>query len=151
MVPLTVALPRRWPLPALDAGGDKESRGRVLVAGGSIRLPGAVVLAGTAALRVGPGLVGDRAVAGLLVGLLRRVRAATVVVDAAALPPVGANRAGLAARAAEPTQAAAWGVYADLHGEAGNVLARRMGGIGFLARELLDEVPPIMASLAKRR
>jgi NAD(P)H-hydrate repair Nnr-like enzyme with NAD(P)H-hydrate dehydratase domain len=28
-----------------------------------------------------------------------------------------------------------------LHGEAGNVLARRLGPVGFLARELLDEIP----------
>jgi ADP-dependent NAD(P)H-hydrate dehydratase len=50
--------------------------------------------------------------------------------------------AGLAARGAEPAQAAAWGVF--LHGEAGNVLARRMGPVGFLARELLAEVPKLM-------
>jgi len=194
-------------------------------------------LAGTAALLVGPGLVGERAVAGLVTGLLRQVRDATVVVDAAALSPLGADHsllrdlrgravltphtgemaglldveedvverdaeavarraaadlravvalkgavtyvaapdgrlwvydggdvglatsgsgdtlagiiAGLAARGAEPAQAAVWGVY--LHGAAGNVLSRRMGGIGFLAREVLDEVPPLMAALAKAR
>jgi NAD(P)H-hydrate repair Nnr-like enzyme with NAD(P)H-hydrate dehydratase domain len=50
--------------------------------------------------------------------------------------------AGLAARGASPAQAAAWGVY--LHGEAGNVLARTIGRVGFLARELLDEVPKLM-------
>ena len=293
-VPLTTALLRQWPLPAPDADGDKESRGRVLVVGGAVRLPGAVVLAATAALRagagklqiatcrsiatavgvavpealvvslpetreggiapsgasrlseqlactaallVGPGLVGERAVAGLVTGLLRQVRDATVVVDAAALSPLGADHsllrdlrgravltphtgemaglldveedvverdaeavarraaadlravvalkgavtyvaapdgrlwvydggdvglatsgsgdtlagiiAGLAARGAEPAQAAVWGVYP--HGAAGNVLSRRMGGIGFLAREVLDEVPPLMAALAKAR
>ena len=56
--------------------------------------------------------------------------------------------AGLAARGAAPLDAAAWGVF--LHGEAGNALARRVGPIGYLARELLDEVPPIMARLAQR-
>ncbi len=49
---------------------------------------------------------------------------------------------GLAARGADPLTAALWGVY--LHGEAGRALARRIGRIGFLARELLDEVPGLM-------
>lgn len=53
--------------------------------------------------------------------------------------------AGLLARGADPLRAAAWGVY--LHGSAGATLARRMGPIGFLARELLAEVPPLMARL----
>lgn len=46
---------RAWPLPALDATGDKESRGRLLVVAGSREMPGAAVLAGTAALRAGAG------------------------------------------------------------------------------------------------
>jgi ADP-dependent NAD(P)H-hydrate dehydratase len=49
------ALLRAWPLPALDADGDKESRGRVLVVAGSREMPGAAVLAATAALRAGAG------------------------------------------------------------------------------------------------
>lgn len=53
--------------------------------------------------------------------------------------------AGLLARGAEPAQAALWGVY--LHGEAGNRLAQTRGRIGFLARELLAEIPAIMAAL----
>jgi hydroxyethylthiazole kinase-like uncharacterized protein yjeF len=50
--------------------------------------------------------------------------------------------AGLSARGAPPSHAAVWGAY--LHGEAGEVLARRIGPIGYLARELLDEVPGLM-------
>src|SRR5438874_11507465 len=46
---------RRMPLPLPFEGGDKEERGRVLVVGGSSETPGAVVLAGTAALRAGAG------------------------------------------------------------------------------------------------
>jgi ADP-dependent NAD(P)H-hydrate dehydratase len=57
--------------------------------------------------------------------------------------------AGLAARGAEPLQAAVWGVY--LHGRAGDRLARRVGRLGFLARELLAEVPALMAELAAPR
>jgi hydroxyethylthiazole kinase-like uncharacterized protein yjeF len=55
--------------------------------------------------------------------------------------------AGLLARGATPVQAALWGVY--LHGEAGNRLARTHGLLGFLARELLAEIPAIMSGLAE--
>ena len=50
---VTPALLRQWPLPA--PGSDKESRGRVLVIGGTARTPGAVLLAGEAVLRAGAG------------------------------------------------------------------------------------------------
>lgn len=52
--------------------------------------------------------------------------------------------AGLAAGGATPTQAAAWGVF--LHGTAGERLSRRIGKVGFLARECLPEIPLIMAA-----
>lgn len=52
---------------------------------------------------------------------------------------------GLLARGAEPLWAAVWGVH--LHGTAGNRLMERHGGVGFLARELLAEIPGIMAGL----
>jgi hydroxyethylthiazole kinase-like uncharacterized protein yjeF len=55
---------------------------------------------------------------------------------------------GLAARGADLLTAALWGVY--LHGEAGRVLAKRIGRIGFLARELLDEVPGLMDDRSSR-
>jgi len=54
--------------------------------------------------------------------------------------------AGLAARGASPLHAAVWGAY--LHGAAGRVLARRLGPVGFLARELLDELPPLLRRLS---
>jgi NAD(P)H-hydrate repair Nnr-like enzyme with NAD(P)H-hydrate dehydratase domain len=38
-----------------------------------------------------------------------------------------------------------WGVH--LHARAGDRLARRMGRLGFLARELLAEVPRVMTDL----
>jgi ADP-dependent NAD(P)H-hydrate dehydratase len=50
--------------------------------------------------------------------------------------------AGLLSRGAEPQVAAAWGVW--LHGQAGAVLASKIGRVGFLARELLPEVPRLM-------
>ena len=52
---------------------------------------------------------------------------------------------GLLARGAEPEAALLWGVM--LHGEAGKRLAETRGRVGFLARELLAEVPAIMAKL----
>lgn len=54
-IELTPERLRRLPLPDLDAEGDKEARGRVLVAGGERENPGALLLAGTAALRAGAG------------------------------------------------------------------------------------------------
>ena len=47
---LTLEALRSWPLPMPEEGG-KEQRGTVLVLGGSAELPGAVLLAGLAALR----------------------------------------------------------------------------------------------------
>jgi ADP-dependent NAD(P)H-hydrate dehydratase len=52
---------------------------------------------------------------------------------------------GLAARGASPLTAAAWGVW--LHGQAGRTLSKTIAPIGFLARELLGELPRLMASL----
>ncbi|HEX5736572.1 MAG TPA: NAD(P)H-hydrate dehydratase [Blastocatellia bacterium] len=290
--PLTSSLLSRWPLPQPDEDGDKEDRGRVLVVGGSREMPGAVILAATAALRagagklriatarsvaqlvasevpearvfalpetkggdiapsaakkiarqaervqavlVGPGMIDDRAAGRLMRRLVSRITLAALVVDAAALfvlarhadalhgldgrailtphaeemgkllgedesaiesdPMLAAERAaerfqsvivlkgrrtliarpggevysnrtgnvglatsgsgdvlagiiaGLAARGAEPVQAAAWAVY--LHGRAGDRLAKRMGKLGFLARELLGEIPPLMNSCGR--
>jgi NAD(P)H-hydrate repair Nnr-like enzyme with NAD(P)H-hydrate dehydratase domain len=57
--------------------------------------------------------------------------------------------AGLAARGATALQATVWGTY--LHGRAGDRLARRVGPLGFLARELLAEVPALMAEFDRPR
>lgn len=50
---------------------------------------------------------------------------------------------GLLARGAEPLTALLWSVW--LHGEAGVALARKVGPLGFLAREIADEVPGLLA------
>src|SRR5205085_527175 len=52
---ITPRLLRTWPLPQPDEAGDKETRGRVLVIGGGPEMPGAVILAATAAARAGAG------------------------------------------------------------------------------------------------
>ena len=54
-VVVTPALLRGWPLPSAE--GDKGSKGRLVVIGGSDGTPGAVRLAAEAALRVGAGKV----------------------------------------------------------------------------------------------
>ena len=286
-VRVTRALLKSIPLPDHDSGGDKEARGRVLIVGGEIELPGALILAGIAALRAGAGklqlatcrtaapIVGvsvpECLAAGLdetktgtisdgsadkiisyakqtdatLIGpglrrsddndrlvskILGQWKDNSLVLDAGALgvlhrdptalhelrgnaiitphagemadtlgidkkevegdpQSVALNAAsmlrcvvalkgsstfiaspdgelflydsgdiglatsgsgdtlagivtGLLARGASPLHAAVWGVF--LHGAAGNVLSKRLGRIGFLARELLDEIPPIM-------
>ena len=55
--------------------------------------------------------------------------------------------AGLLARGAEPAQALLWGVH--VHAEAGARLAKRIGEVGFLARELPGEMPAILAELSR--
>jgi ADP-dependent NAD(P)H-hydrate dehydratase len=52
---------------------------------------------------------------------------------------------GLCARGCPPDQAAVWGTY--LHGRAGDRLAASIGRLGFLARELLREVPAALAEI----
>ena len=49
---------------------------------------------------------------------------------------------GLLARGAEPLTALLWGVL--LHGEAGEVLTEKVGPVGFLAREIPDELPALL-------
>ena len=279
---VTPQLLRSWQLPEPDDGGDKHERGTVLVAGGAVSTPGAVLLAGLAALRVGagrlqvatveqtaialsvtlpeamvrgldadaggslapscadelassaeraaavvlgPGLLGD-GVRDLVEAVLPGLAGTAVVLDAVALTAIGgspellaplegnvvltpnsgelaalldgedredldAARAvaerygavvavrgwvatpggeawadeaggiglgtsgsgdvlagavgGLLARGAEPAQAAVWGQY--LHATAGDRLAERVGRVGFLARELIDELPRVLAGL----
>ncbi|MGW5669430.1 NAD(P)H-hydrate dehydratase [Micromonospora sp. NPDC003776] len=53
--------------------------------------------------------------------------------------------AGLLSRGAEPAQAACWAAFA--HAVSGQRLVPRYGRIGFLARELLDEIPYTVATV----
>ncbi len=52
---------------------------------------------------------------------------------------------GLLARGAEPAQAACWAKY--LHAAAGERLAARIGRLGFLAGEIRDELPIVLAEI----
>lgn len=51
---------------------------------------------------------------------------------------------GLLARGADPLTACLWGVL--LHGEAGAALAKRIGPLGYLAREIPGEIPALLSS-----
>ncbi|GAA1280917.1 NAD(P)H-hydrate dehydratase [Arthrobacter pascens] len=53
--------------------------------------------------------------------------------------------AGLRARGTTDAQATCWGTH--LHAAAGDKLASRLGSLGFLARELADELPSLMMEL----
>ncbi|PPT76754.1 NAD(P)H-hydrate dehydratase [Xanthomonas arboricola pv. populi] len=74
---LTAAALRSMPLPA--PGGDKEQRGRVLIVGGSMRVPGAVLLAGEAALRAGAGKLQIATAASVAPGMALAVPEALVL------------------------------------------------------------------------
>ncbi len=52
---LDAAALKAWPLPGIADDADKEDRGRILVVAGSREIPGAALLAATAALRAGAG------------------------------------------------------------------------------------------------
>lgn len=53
--------------------------------------------------------------------------------------------AGLRARGTSDAQAVCWGTH--LHASAGDRLASRLGSLGYLARELTEELPPLMMEL----
>lgn len=52
---------------------------------------------------------------------------------------------GLCARGADPAQAAVWATHA--HGTAGDRLAVQVGPLGYLARELLEELPRVLVEI----
>jgi ADP-dependent NAD(P)H-hydrate dehydratase len=54
--------------------------------------------------------------------------------------------AGLLARGAGPAQAACWAAH--VHAAAGQRLAARLGRVGYLARELTEEVPVVLSELS---
>ena len=291
-VAVTSSLLRRWQLPQPGEKADKQDRGVAMVIGGAAEVPGALALAGVAALRVGagkltiagprsamsalgvaipearviglpetgdgfldrrsasragdvanaeailigPGMLNEEAIRGFMDEIIKRVADRILVIDALALGALRGGRyrfsedtsvvltpnigeiakitgdkaetierdlqgvalrvsedlnvvvalkgaetiiaspygevfryaegdvglatsgsgdvlagalVGMLARGATLDQATVWAVY--LHGEAGNRLARRVGPIGFLARELTNELAPIMNGLSKKR
>lgn len=75
--PVTPHLLRDWPLPG--PGSSKGSRGRVLIVGGARRTPGAALLAGRSALRVGAGVLTFAVASSVAVALAVEVPEAGVV------------------------------------------------------------------------
>ena len=78
-----------------------------------------------------------------------------VFVERAGHPALGTSGSGgvlvgivaaLAARGTDPLGAVLWGVH--VHARCGEVLAARHGGLGLLARELVDQVPKTLNDLA---
>ena len=78
-IPLTEALLRTIPLPSHDGVQDKDSRGRVLVIGGSTEVPGAALLAAVGALRAGAGKLQIATCGRVAIGLGLAVPEALVV------------------------------------------------------------------------
>jgi hydroxyethylthiazole kinase-like uncharacterized protein yjeF len=80
-------------------------------------------------------------------GSLFRDRHGTVGLATSGSGDVAAGVAtGLVARGADPARAAMWA--AAVHGRAGERLSARVAPVGFLARELLDEIPATMWELS---
>jgi hydroxyethylthiazole kinase-like uncharacterized protein yjeF len=291
-IAVTPALLRRWPLPRASVDGDKQERGVALIIGGAAEVPGALLLAGIAALRagagkvqlagprsicvplavaipearviplpensagnfdrqaghraaehaqsadaflVGPGMLDEDAIQKMMELLLPRLSRGPLVLDAMGLSSLRGGRyrfsadaqvlltpnfgemsrltgdtiesierdpagiagelaraldvvialkgpdtyiatpdgelfhystgkvglatsgsgdvlagiaVGLLARGATAEQAGSWAVY--LHGESGNQLARSIGPVGYLARELLPGIPKLMRAVSRR-
>jgi ADP-dependent NAD(P)H-hydrate dehydratase len=93
---VTPRLLRGWPLPSLDDDATKHERGTVLVVGGAASTPGAVLLPGIAALRVGAGRLQVATVEATSVALGTALPEAMVVGlpadDSGSLSAAGADR-----------------------------------------------------------
>ncbi len=70
---------RANPLPAMEAATDKDSRGRVLLAGGGREVPGGIMLAAEAALRAGAGKLQVATAASVAPGMALALPEARVV------------------------------------------------------------------------
>lgn len=95
MTPLDSAWLAEHPLPQPEGDTDKNSRGRVLVAGGSATVPGALRLTGEAAFRAGAGKVQLATVEQVALAL-------GMTMPEAAVFPLPANDAGELGEAAGP-------------------------------------------------
>lgn len=95
VIPLTETLLRSQPLPKHGEGGSKQIRGQVLVVGGSRPVPGAALLAGTAALRAGAGILQIATVRSVAVALAVAMPEAMVIgLDETAEGDIAASAAG---------------------------------------------------------
>ena len=136
---VTRALLRRMPLPSLHSDDDKESRGRVLVVGGSTLVPGAVLLAGEGALRAGAGKLQLATVRGASVGL-------SLVLPESLVMPLAQSRAGeiAGARAAAPLRRYARAVDALLIGPGMATLSAVGGLLATLVPQMADDATLVL-------
>lgn len=104
-VEVTPELLRQMRLPLPDDDSDKDGRGRVLVVGGERELPGAVLLAGVAALRAGAGklkLASPATIAPLLGVAVPEALSASLPEDGEGrIAPAAAERLGSLAEGAD--------------------------------------------------
>ncbi|WP_270886948.1 NAD(P)H-hydrate dehydratase [Pedococcus sp. 5OH_020] len=105
---VTPSLLRSWALPG--PGGDKESRGRILLLAGTALTPGAVLLAGEAALRAGAGKLQVATVESVAPAL------AVALPEALVLPLPADGNGAIAVKAADRFLEAAEGADAVLLG-----------------------------------
>jgi ADP-dependent NAD(P)H-hydrate dehydratase len=128
---------REWPLP--EPGGDKHSRGEVVVVGGAARSPGAAMLAGEAALRVGAGRL-TLALAGSVAGAAATAFPETGVVPLDETRSGGVVGAGVRAAADDlgAADAVAVGPGLDDLDETAAMLARLPGLLGERTAVVLD-------------
>jgi hydroxyethylthiazole kinase-like uncharacterized protein yjeF len=124
---ITPATLRDWPLPS--AGGSKYSRGQVVVVGGSTTSPGAAMLAGLAALRVG---------AGRLTLAVADEVATSVAVAVPEAGVVGLGDSAALSSALERADAVAVGPGLDDIDESGSLLDRVRKGLSRRTALVLD-------------
>ena len=132
---------RDWPLPEADDGADKEDRGQVLVVAGSREMPGAAMLAATAALRAGAGKLTIATAQSIAPGLALLVPEARVI----ALPET--PEGGLQASGAALLETVAGRCSAALLGPGLMGGEETCGFVGALLQQLKD-VPVILDALA---
>ncbi|MFC5500404.1 NAD(P)H-hydrate dehydratase [Caenimonas terrae] len=82
---------KAWPLPEIADDADKEERGAILVVAGSREIPGAALLAATAALRAGAGKLVIATAASVASGMALAMPEARVI----ALPETAAGGLGV--------------------------------------------------------
>lgn len=103
------------------------------------------VMKGATSYIVGAGSDGGSATASASASALSNTRGNVGLAMSGSGDTLAGIIGGLAARGASPLVAAAWGVH--LHASAADAIEARQGTLGFLARELLDEIPGIMNGL----
>lgn len=124
---LTLSTLRDWPLPDIDGAADKEDRGQVLIIAGSREIPGAAMLAATAALRAGAGKLTIATVSSIAPGLALAMPEARVI----GLPET--DTSGLRAEGAQSLVCLAANTRAVLIGPG---LSDESGSAAFLAAAL---------------